>query len=158
MSLVFVSDYIGNVIIIIFFSCSPWGQQSNFLPLFCLSIESHSISIFFFGLTFLPLPGQSNFKKQGQLLTVETLSTTSGMSVRPRMNVRTAMKDRVNCRRSLRGTSPKGLSSSMCLLTHSMYESLNSYCTLTSRNMRSKSSVQKSVSMSSRLTALLPWL
>ncbi len=66
MSLVFVSDYIGNVVIIYKKnSCSPWGQQSNFLPLFCLSIESHSINILnVFGLTFLPLPGQSNFKKQ----------------------------------------------------------------------------------------------
>lgn len=127
------------------------------LHFFCMqTLRKTDISCHFFCITFKILAKKK--KKYRKILTVETLPTTSGMSARPRVNVRTAMKDRVSCRRSLRGTSPKGLSCSMCLLTHSMYESLNSYCTLTSRNMRSRSSVQKSASMSSRLTALLPWL
>ena len=85
-------------------------------------------------------------------LTADTLLTTSLATARPCAKVRAATNARVTCSLSFRGTSPKGFSCSVYLLTHSRYSSVKWYWGLTSRNMRSSKRAQNSLSISSRLT------
>lgn len=96
---------------------------------------------------------QTNQKHRMQIaLTTETLLTTSLATAKPWAKVRAATNARVICSFNFRGTSPKGFSCSVYLLTHSRYSSVKWYCEFTRRNIRSKRRAQKSFSISSRFT------